>query len=95
MEKEILGKPGLLRHRERPSAELSFERIEVEKAHYPVALMCRVLGVATSSFYDWHCASEQALGPLGGRRRAHPEDQGHPHHESCSPAWRRRAREST
>ena len=35
---------GLLRHRERPSAELSFELIEVEKANYPVALMCRVLG---------------------------------------------------
>jgi putative transposase len=44
---------GLLRHRERPSAELSFQLIEVEKANYPVALMCRVLGVGTSSFYDW------------------------------------------
>jgi transposase-like protein len=54
MEKEILGKPpGLLRHRERPSAELSFELIEVEKANYPVALMCRTLGVGTSSFCDW------------------------------------------
>ena len=26
--------------------------IEVEKAHYPVALMCRVLGVSRSGFYD-------------------------------------------
>lgn len=25
----------------------------MEKANYPVALMCRVLGVSTSSFYDW------------------------------------------
>ena len=25
----------------------------MEKANYPVALMCRVLGVGTSSFYDW------------------------------------------
>ena len=44
---------GLLRHRERPSAELSFQLIEVEKANYPVALLCRVLGVGTTSFYDW------------------------------------------
>src|SRR5919199_6646632 len=44
---------GLLRHRERPPAELTFQLIEVEKANYPVAVLCRVLGVGTSSFYDW------------------------------------------
>ncbi len=32
---------------------MSFQLIEVEKASYPVALMCRVLGIGTSSFYDW------------------------------------------
>lgn len=49
-----LGKSrGLLRHRERPSAELSIEFIEVEKANYDVTMLCRVLGVGTSSFYDW------------------------------------------
>ncbi len=49
MEK-ILGSRGLLRPRERPSAELSFELIEVEKANYPVVVLCRVLGVGTSRF---------------------------------------------
>jgi putative transposase len=53
MEKEIWEIRSLLRHRERPSADLSFELIEVKKANDPVTLVCRVLGVGTSSFYDW------------------------------------------
>jgi hypothetical protein len=28
----------------------------VEKANYPVTVLCRVLGVGTSSFYDWRAA---------------------------------------
>jgi hypothetical protein len=42
------GGDGLLRHRERPSAELSFSFIETEKANYPVALLCKTLGVSVS-----------------------------------------------
>jgi putative transposase len=30
-----------------------FEFVEREKAHYPVARLCRVLGVSTSGYYAW------------------------------------------
>ncbi len=38
--------------------------IAAEKAHYPVSLLCRVLGVSRASFYAWlqrgPCARAQA-----------------------------------
>ncbi len=33
--------------------------IDAEKANYPVAWMCRILGVSRSSFYDWRVRSMQ------------------------------------
>jgi len=30
-----------------------FSFVELEKANHPVAMMCRVLGVSTSGYYDW------------------------------------------
>jgi putative transposase len=32
---------------------VAFEFVEREKAHYPVARLCRVLGVSTSGYYAW------------------------------------------
>lgn len=41
---------GLLRQRD-PVETYGF--ISAEKANYPIKLMCRVLGVSRSGFYDW------------------------------------------
>ena len=30
-----------------------FRFIETEKAHFPVAFLCRALGVSTSGYYAW------------------------------------------
>ena len=30
-----------------------FKLIDAEKASYPVSLLCRVLGVSRSGYYDW------------------------------------------
>jgi putative transposase len=40
--------------------------IDAEKASYPVAWMCRVLGVPRSSFYAWRNKAET---PTAARRR--------------------------
>ena len=40
--------------------------IEAEKAHYSIAWMCRMLGVARSSFYAWRHRAES---PTAARRR--------------------------
>jgi putative transposase len=40
-----------------------FSFIAAEKANYPVAVLCRVLGVNRTSFHDWECRppSDRAL----------------------------------
>lgn len=47
---------------------MRFEFIEVEKAHYPVRMLCRVLSVARSGYYAWqrrpesqHAREDKAL----------------------------------
>lgn len=41
--------------------------IDVEKAHYPVAMMCRVLRVSRSGYYDWRLRrAAAAVDPMGG-----------------------------
>ncbi len=40
--------------------------IDAEKATYPVAWMCRLLGVPRSSFYAWRSKAET---PTAARRR--------------------------
>ena len=32
---------------------MTYELVETEKAHYPTTVLCRSLGISTSSFYDW------------------------------------------
>ncbi len=44
-------------------------RIKAEKATYPVAWMCRLLGVARSSFYAWNTAVEAVTATAAGRAR--------------------------
>ncbi len=46
---------------------MRFEFIRVEKTHYPLTVLCRVLLVSTSGFYAW-CHREPSDGEL--RRRA-------------------------
>src|SRR5215210_4219981 len=43
---------GLLRQGRRDSVSL-FRFVEAERAHLPVALLCRMLGVSRSGYYDW------------------------------------------
>jgi transposase InsO family protein len=48
---------------------MRFQLIEAEKAHYPVAVLCEVLGVSRSGFYAWQgrepCARAKADAHLG------------------------------
>ncbi|MGI8610588.1 MAG: IS3 family transposase [Candidatus Dormibacteria bacterium] len=54
MEREILGKSKrFLREGDRAGAVAAFRFVEREKAFYPVAIICRVLGVSPSGFYAW------------------------------------------
>ncbi len=54
MELEILGKgKGLVRLGDRFDAPRVFEFIRANQAQYPIACMCRVLGVSTSGYYAW------------------------------------------
>ena len=32
---------------------MTYELVETEKANYPTTVLCRSLGISTSSFYDW------------------------------------------
>lgn len=32
----------------------SFELMDAERANYPVAMLCRMLGVSKSGYYAWH-----------------------------------------
>jgi putative transposase len=43
----------LLREGERRAVGEAFSFIAAEKANYPVAVMCRVIGVNRTSFHDW------------------------------------------
>ena len=40
-----------------------FQLVDAEKAHYPVTVLCEVLGVSRSGYYDWKRP------PASGRRR--------------------------
>jgi putative transposase len=53
MEREILAKAAVFFARERRAVGEAFSFIAAEKANYPVAAMCRVLGVNRTSFHDW------------------------------------------
>src|SRR5262249_9804233 len=44
---------GLLRQGERSTPVAVFRFIEAEKAFFPVAFLCRALGVSTSGYYAW------------------------------------------
>ncbi len=37
---------------------MRYPLIEVEKAHYPVTQLCRILGVSRSGYYDWRRRAE-------------------------------------
>jgi transposase len=54
LEKEILKKPrSSSRARRSGEPHLVYEFIAAEKTSYPVRLLCRLLGVGHSAFYDW------------------------------------------
>ncbi len=33
---------------------MTYDLVETEKANYPTTVLCRSLGISTSSFYEWH-----------------------------------------
>ncbi len=59
MEKGDPGKSrGLLRRRDQLPLEVTYDLVETEKANYPTTVLCRSLGISTSSFYDWRYRTE-------------------------------------
>jgi putative transposase len=52
-EREILKSRSLLRQRERHDPVAVFAFVEAEKDHFPVATLCRLLGVSRSGYYAW------------------------------------------
>ncbi|MCJ7566361.1 MAG: IS3 family transposase [Anaerolineales bacterium] len=54
IEREILGKSrSLVRTGDRLDTTRVFEFVKANQANYPIATMCRVLGVSTSGYYAW------------------------------------------
>src|SRR5579859_6122250 len=47
--RDIKKSGGLLREGER----VMFQLVDAEKAHYPVTMLCEVLEVSRSGYYDW------------------------------------------
>ncbi|RKH15839.1 IS3 family transposase [Corallococcus praedator] len=74
MEREVFG--GLLRQGE----HVRFAAIQEEKAHYPVALLCRVLEVSRAGYYAWEgreaSARQKANAALAEQiRRVHQDSR--------------------
>ena len=53
--------------------------IDAEKTSYPVSVLCKVLKVSRSGYYDWKDRPPSKEGP--GKRRPHRADQGDPPQE--------------
>ncbi len=48
-----------------------YELIDVEKATYPIAILCRTLGVARSAWYDWKSERESRRAAEDRRLKVH------------------------
>jgi putative transposase len=57
-----------------------FRFIDAERAYLPVALLCRMLGVSRSGYYDWkgRPPSKRNLEEEPRKRRSHRNDSGDP-----------------
>lgn len=45
--------------------------VEVEKAAFPIALLCRVLGVSCTGYFAWRAALRAKVMRVGRKRVAH------------------------